>query len=71
MKFKVGDKVKFINLPENWSKEEQDYFKDKTGTITRIPSQSGAFDCNVDVPPFNDDSQTSAWFFDELELVTE
>lgn len=69
-KFKVGDRVRFVNIPSHWGNDIIEYYSDKIGTITRINSEV-AYKYRTDVPTSTGTFPFSCWHEDELELVKE
>ena len=69
-KLKVGDRVRFVNIPSHWDNDIKEYYSDKIGTITRINSEV-TYKYRTDVPTSTGALPFSCWREDELELVKE
>lgn len=65
--FKVGDKVRVTDFKG----ADAYYINNKVGTIIQIPSDSGIWDCLVDIPPQGGIFTSTPFDFCELTLVKE
>jgi hypothetical protein len=66
--FKVGNKVRVINVPGEFPEKEKAYYLGKIGVITSIPSILKFYDCTVDITFYRGSGKTP-WNFNELEKV--